>query len=144
MAKNKKEKEAVEVVKSPEEIAAEQAAEQAAKEQEAARIAAEQEAAEKAAAEQAAEREQHNDGTQQPSEEAPAAPKEPKRPAAPAAPAAPKEATLTGAKLVRVHTMEEIDCWIGGVHYSHREGKDVQLPADVAAILNSAHKVYRI
>lgn len=143
MAKNKKEKEAVEVVKSPEEIAAEQAAEQAAQEQEAARIAAEKEAAEKAAAEQAAH-EQHNDGTQQPSEEAPAAPKEPKRPAAPAAPAAPKEATLTGAKLVRVHTMEEIDCWIGGVHYSHREGKDVQLPADVAAILNSAHKVYRI
>jgi len=143
MANKKKEKEAVEVVKSPEEIAAEQAAaEQAAKEQEAARIAAEQEAAEKAA-EQAAT-EQHNDGTQQPSEEAPAAPKEPKRPAAPAAPAAPKEATLTGAKLVRVHTMEEIDCWIGGVHYSHREGKDVQLPADVAAILNSAHKVYRI
>lgn len=136
MANKKKEKEAVEVVKSPEEIAAEQAAaEQAAKEQEAARIAAEQ---------AAAEHEQHNDGTQQPSEEAPAAPKEPKRPAAPAAPAAPKEATLTGAKLVRVHTMEEIDCWIGGVHYSHREGKDVQLPADVAAILNSAHKVYRI
>ena len=141
MANKKKENEAVEVVKTPEEIAAEQAA----KEQEAARIAAEQEAAEKAAAEQAAaEHEQHNDGTQQPSEEAPAAPKAPKRQAVPAAPAAPKEATLTGAKLVRVHTMEEIDCWIGGVHYSHREGKDVQLPADVAAILNSAHKVYRI
>ena len=140
MANKKKENEAVEVVKSPEEIAAEQAAEQAAKEQEAARIAAEQEAAAKAA-EQAATEEQLNDGTQQPSEEAPAAPKAPKRPASPTA---AKEAVLTGAKLVRVHTMEEIDCWIGGVHYSHREGKDVQLPADVAAILNSAHKVYRI
>ena len=141
MANKKKENEAVEVVKSPEEIAAEQAAEQAAKEQEAARIAAEQEAAAKAAAEQAATEEQLNNGTQQPSEEAPAAPKAPKRPVSPTA---AKEAVLTGAKLVRVHTMEEIDCWIGGVHYSHREGKDVQLPADVAAILNSAHKVYRI
>lgn len=49
----------------------------------------------------------------------------------------------SSVKNVKVHTMEEIDCYIGGKHYCFAKGKDVSVPSDVAAILSNSQKVYR-
>lgn len=53
------------------------------------------------------------------------------------------EPTVGDEKKVRIVTSEEIDCWIGGVHYVIGERKDASVPSDVAAILCSSRKAYR-
>ena len=66
-----------------------------------------------------------------------------------AAPAkkAPKETPIehqVTAKNVKIHTLEEVDCWIGGVHYQFRKDRDFSVPSDVASVLVNARKVYRV
>lgn len=46
-------------------------------------------------------------------------------------------------KNVKIHTLEEVDCYIGGIHYSFAKGKDASVPSDVAAILTNSQKAYR-
>lgn len=62
------------------------------------------------------------------------------------APLPTKETVVVTQKLarVRIHTVEEIDSIIAGVHYAFAKGKDVTVPSDVAAILVFAAKAYRI
>lgn len=97
--------------------------------------------------------EQPQDGTQEqnhdenPVEEAEQREEQPAAPAnpAPAQKAAPaNKGNLTGARLVRVHAVEEFDCYVCGQHYVGHEGKEYQFPTDVAAILGNARKVYRV
>ena len=47
-------------------------------------------------------------------------------------------------KPVKIHTLEEVDCWVGGNHYQLRKDRDHSVPPDVAAVLVNARKVYRI
>ena len=56
------------------------------------------------------------------------------------------EVTVTAAtvKNVRIHTLEEVNCYVGGVHYSFAKGKEVSVPNDVAAILTNSQRAYRI
>lgn len=59
----------------------------------------------------------------------------------------PKEEPIeqqVNVKPVKVHTLEEVDCWIGGNHYQLRKDRDHSVPPDVAAVLVNARKVYRI
>ena len=59
----------------------------------------------------------------------------------------PKETPIeqqVSVKPVKVHTLEEVDCWIGGNHYQLRKDHDHSVPSDVAAVLVNARKVYRI
>ena len=58
-----------------------------------------------------------------------------------AAPAAQVKATV---KKVRIHCIEEVDCIIAGVAYNFPKGKEVDVPADVAAILNNSQRAYRM
>ena len=46
-------------------------------------------------------------------------------------------------KQVKIRTTEEIDCIIGKKSYQSRKDKDLEVPADVAAILVTARKAYR-
>lgn len=47
-------------------------------------------------------------------------------------------------KKVKIHTLEEIDCIVAGNHISLRKDKDVEVSADVAAILCYSKKAYRL
>lgn len=47
-------------------------------------------------------------------------------------------------KNVKIHTLEEVNCYVGGKHYSFAKGKDASVPSDVAAILTNSQKAYRI
>ena len=47
-------------------------------------------------------------------------------------------------KNVKIHTLEEVNCYIGGAHYSFAKGKEASVPSDVAAILTNSQKAYRI
>lgn len=47
-------------------------------------------------------------------------------------------------KKVRIHCIEEVDCIIAGVAYNFPKGKEVDVPADVAAILNNSQRAYRM
>lgn len=49
-----------------------------------------------------------------------------------------------GVKKVKIHTTADVDAIIAGIPYVIAENKDVQVPADVAAILVNARKAYRI
>ena len=50
----------------------------------------------------------------------------------------------TPIKNVKIHTLEEVNCYIGGTHYSFAKGKEANVPSDVAAILTNSQKAYRI
>ena len=45
---------------------------------------------------------------------------------------------------VKIHTLDEIDCIVAGNHISLRKDKDVEVSADVAAILCYSKKAYRL
>ena len=47
-------------------------------------------------------------------------------------------------KMVKIHTLEEVNCYIGGAHYSFAKGKEASVPSDVAAILTNSQEAYRI
>ena len=51
---------------------------------------------------------------------------------------------VTKEKEVRVHVIEDVDCYIAKVHYTLTKGKDVKVPKDVAAILTGSNKVFRL
>ena len=46
-------------------------------------------------------------------------------------------------KLVKIHTTEEVDCYISNIPYKFKKDKNVEVPSDVAAILVNAQKAYR-
>ena len=54
------------------------------------------------------------------------------------------QVTTTPIKNVKIHTLEEVNCYIGGAHYSFAKGKEASVPSDVAAILTNSQKAYRI
>lgn len=47
------------------------------------------------------------------------------------------------AKSVAFYALEDIDAWVGGVHYELRKDKEHKVPEDVAAILTNSRKGYR-
>lgn len=47
-------------------------------------------------------------------------------------------------KKVKIHTLDEINCIVAGNHISLRKDKDVEVSADVAAILCYSKKAYRL
>lgn len=58
--------------------------------------------------------------------------------------AEPKVVDVTPVvKMVGIHTVEDVDCYIGGVHILLPKGKDAKVSSDVAAILNNAKLAYR-
>lgn len=61
-------------------------------------------------------------------------------------PKAPKETPIEQStpKGVKIHTLEEVDCWVGGNHYQLRKDREFSVPSDVASVLVNARKVYRI
>ena len=58
--------------------------------------------------------------------------------------AAPAAQVKAAVKKVRIHCIEEVDCIIAGVAYNFPKGKEVDVPADVAAILNNSQRAYRM
>ena len=46
-------------------------------------------------------------------------------------------------KLVKIHTTEEVDCYVGNLPYKFGKDKNIEVPSDVAAILVNARKAYR-
>ena len=54
--------------------------------------------------------------------------------------------TVTGkvTKKTRVHCVENVDCIIAGNRYKFPKGKETEVPDDVAAILSSAKKAFRM
>lgn len=63
------------------------------------------------------------------------------------APKSPKETPIeqqVTTKDVKIHTLEEVDCWVGGNHYQLRKDRDFSVPSDVASVLTNARKAYRI
>ena len=58
--------------------------------------------------------------------------------------AAPAAQVKAAVKKVRFHCIEEVDCIIAGVAYNFPKGKEVDVPADVAAILNNSQRAYRM
>ena len=50
----------------------------------------------------------------------------------------------TPVRNVKIHTLEEVNCYIGGAHYSFAKGKEANVPLDVASILTNSQKAYRI
>ena len=55
-------------------------------------------------------------------------------------------AAVTGkvTKKTRVHCVENVDCIIAGNRYKIPKGKETEVPDDVAAILSSAKKAFRM
>ena len=107
--------------------------------------------------------ESQEETTQQPSQEAGEQPEEGKEPDAGKQPEEGKEkqeegkeksngsrkgkeasVVKTETKLVKVRTIEDIDCFIGGTRYNIRKDREASVPTDVAAILTTARKVFRI
>lgn len=54
--------------------------------------------------------------------------------------------SVTGkvTKKTRVHCVENVDCIIAGNLYKFPKGKETEVPDDVAAILSSAKKAFRM
>ena len=54
--------------------------------------------------------------------------------------------SVTGkvTKKTRVHCVENVDCIIAGNWYKFPKGKETEVPDDVAAILSSAKKAFRM
>lgn len=56
-----------------------------------------------------------------------------------------KEAQVqTSKKSVKIHITESVDCYIAQVRYNLQKDKDYSVPSDVAAVLVTAKKAYRI
>lgn len=55
-------------------------------------------------------------------------------------------AAVTGkvTKKTRVHCVENVDCIIAGNRYKFPKGKETEVPDDVAAILSSTKKAFRM
>lgn len=55
-------------------------------------------------------------------------------------------AAVTGkvTKKTRIHCVENVDCIIAGNRYKFPKGKETEVPDDVAAILSSAKKAFRM
>lgn len=55
-------------------------------------------------------------------------------------------AAVTGKvmKKTRIHCVENVDCIIAGNRYKFPKGKETEVPDDVAAILSSAKKAFRM
>lgn len=55
-------------------------------------------------------------------------------------------AAVTGkvTKKTRIHCVEDVDCIIAGNRYKFPKGKETEVPDDVAAILSSAKKAFRM
>lgn len=47
-------------------------------------------------------------------------------------------------KKTRIHCVENVDCIIAGNRYKFPKGKETEVPDDVAAILSSAKKAFRM
>ena len=54
------------------------------------------------------------------------------------------QVTTTPIKNVKIHTLDEVNCYVGSVHYSFAKGKEASVPSDVAAILTNSQKAYRL
>lgn len=54
--------------------------------------------------------------------------------------------SVTGkvTKKTRIHCVENVDCIIAGNRYKFPKGKETEVPDDVAAILSSAKKAFRM
>lgn len=54
--------------------------------------------------------------------------------------------SVTGkvTKKTRVHCVENVDCIIAGNRYKFPKGKETEVPDDVAAILSSAKKAFKM
>lgn len=54
--------------------------------------------------------------------------------------------SVTGkvTKKTRVHCVENVDCIIAGNRYKFPKGRETEVPDDVAAILSSAKKAFRM
>lgn len=55
-------------------------------------------------------------------------------------------AAVTGkvTKKTRIHCVENVDCIVAGNRYRFPKGKETEVPDDVAAILSSAKKAFRM
>lgn len=55
-------------------------------------------------------------------------------------------AAVTGkvTKKTRIHCVENVDCIVVGNRYKFPKGKETEVPDDVAAILSSAKKAFRM
>lgn len=55
-------------------------------------------------------------------------------------------AAVTGkvTKKTRIHCVENVDCIIAGNRYKFPKGTETEVPDDVAAILSSAKKAFRM
>jgi hypothetical protein len=55
-------------------------------------------------------------------------------------------AAITGkvTKKTRIHCVENVDCIVAGNRYKFPKGKETEVPDDVAAILSSAKKAFRM
>lgn len=55
-------------------------------------------------------------------------------------------AAVTGkvTKKTRIHCVENVDCIVAGNRYKFPKGKETEVPDDVAAILSSAQKAFRM
>ena len=55
-------------------------------------------------------------------------------------------AAVTGkvTKKTRIHCVENVDCIVAGNRYKFPKGKETEVPDDVAAILSSAKKGFRM
>lgn len=55
-------------------------------------------------------------------------------------------AAVTGkvTKKTRIHCVENVDCIVAGNQYKFPKGKETEVPDDVAAILSSAKKAFRM
>lgn len=55
-------------------------------------------------------------------------------------------AAVTGkvTKKTRIHCVENVDCIVAGNRYKFPTGKETEVPDDVAAILSSAKKAFRM
>lgn len=55
-------------------------------------------------------------------------------------------AVVTGkvTKKTRIHCVENVDCIVAGNRYKFPKGKETEVPDDVAAILSSAKKAFRM
>lgn len=47
-------------------------------------------------------------------------------------------------KKTRIHCVENVDCIVAGNRYKFPKGKETEVPDDVAAILSSAKKAFRM
>ena len=86
-----------------------------------------------------------SEGTEQP--EAKIEPEGTEQPEAKIEPEVTKPtAAVTGkvTKKTRIHCVENVDCIVAGNRYKFPKGKETEVPDDVAAILSSAKKAFRM